>query len=117
MSYRIERLSDAGYAEHPFGEVREFLRGIGEFGVARIKMTNDHKHHHEKTTEVYYILSGKGRIELDGDEHPIEPDTAIMIEPGTRHRARADMGDELDLLVFSMPAYDPKDVFPEEEGG
>lgn len=113
MGYRIQKLSDAREANHPFGRVREFFSGLQDLGLARIRMTDDNRHYHKKTTEVYYVLSGSGSIELDGESHEIGPDTAILIEPGTRHRAMAYGGQALDLLVFSMPAYDQGDVFPE----
>ena len=57
-----------------------------------------------QTTEVYYILEGTGKIELNGDWHDLEPGTTIWIEPGTRHRVVSEEG--LKTIVFALPAFD-----------
>jgi len=112
VSYRIQHLADAKVVKHPFGVAREMFGGLDDdFGVARISMTDDHEHYHGNTTEVYYVLAGEGNILLDGEPHEIGPDTAILISPGTKHRATAKEGQVLDLLVFSIPAYDLGDEF------
>lgn len=62
-------------------------------------------HYHKQMTELYYVLEGEGLMELDGDEHPIKPGSAIMIRPGCRHRAVGQM----KMLIVPIPAFDPKD--------
>ena len=47
-------------------------------------------HYHKKPTELYLILEGEGRLDLDGEPVPVGPMTAIMIKPGCRHRADFD---------------------------
>ena len=65
------------------------------------------RHYHRETTEVYYILEGTGKIELNGAWHDVEPGTVIWIEPGTRHRVVSDTG--LKTIVFALPAFNPAD--------
>jgi mannose-6-phosphate isomerase-like protein (cupin superfamily) len=65
------------------------------------------RHYHRETTEVYYILQGSGKIELNGEWHPVEPGLAIWIEPGTRHRVVSQEG--IVTIVFGLPAFDPRD--------
>jgi quercetin dioxygenase-like cupin family protein len=65
------------------------------------------RHYHRETTEVYYILEGAGKIELNGDWHELEPGTVIWIEPGTRHRVVS--ADELTTIVFALPAFNAAD--------
>jgi mannose-6-phosphate isomerase-like protein (cupin superfamily) len=65
------------------------------------------RHYHRETTEVYYILEGTGKIELNGECHDIEPGTAIWIEPGTRHRVMSEVG--VKTIVFALPAFNPAD--------
>lgn len=62
-------------------------------------------HHHEHTTELYYILEGSGFIELDGQRVPVRPGSAIYIPPGVRHRAVG----HLKLLNVPVPPFDPRD--------
>jgi mannose-6-phosphate isomerase-like protein (cupin superfamily) len=62
-------------------------------------------HYHEKLTEIYYVLEGEGHIELDGEMVPVRPGSAVMIFPGTRHRAVG----KLKVLNIPVPPFDPED--------
>jgi mannose-6-phosphate isomerase-like protein (cupin superfamily) len=62
-------------------------------------------HYHEKLTEIYYVLEGEGHIELDGEMVPVRPGSAVLIFPGTRHRAVG----KLKVLNVPVPAFDPAD--------
>lgn len=62
-------------------------------------------HYHKKLTEVYLILEGEGRMELDGELIPVKPFTSIMIKPGCRHRAVGKM----KIVNVSIPPFDPED--------
>jgi len=66
-------------------------------------------HYHRDTTEVYYILEGCGRMELNGDVVNVEPGMVIYIEPTTRHRLVS--GDGVLTIVFSVPAFKAEDEF------
>lgn len=65
------------------------------------------RHYHRELTEVYYILEGLGKIELNGDWHDVEPGTVVWIEPGTRHRVVSEGG--LKTIVVSLPAFNAED--------
>ncbi len=64
-------------------------------------------HYHKRLTEIYYILetSGEAFMELDGRRVPVTPGTAILIRPGTRHRAVGRM----KIINVPIPAFDPDD--------
>jgi mannose-6-phosphate isomerase-like protein (cupin superfamily) len=64
-------------------------------------------HHHQRTTEIYVVLSGEGHLELDGERIPVKPLTAILIRPGCRHRAVG----QLRILNIPIPPFDPADEF------
>jgi len=66
-------------------------------------------HYHRKTTEVYYILEGRGKMHLNGDVVAIEPNLVIYIEPGTRHRLVSESG--VKTIVFSIPAFHAEDEY------
>jgi hypothetical protein len=53
--------------------------------------------------EVYYVLSGHGRIEIEGDDHVVEPGALIFVERKRVHRFH-DIKADLELLVFFAPA-------------
>jgi mannose-6-phosphate isomerase-like protein (cupin superfamily) len=65
------------------------------------------RHHHNKTTEFYYVLKGNGALELDGDRVEVEPGTLVLIPPGIRHRAIGDF----ESLIVGIPSLDPADFF------
>lgn len=62
-------------------------------------------HYHRAMTEIYVVLEGEGEIELDGLRYPLRPLTAVMIQPGCRHRAIG----RLRILNIPIPAFDPAD--------
>lgn len=62
-------------------------------------------HHHRRMTEIYVVLEGEGELELDGERVPVRPLTAVMIQPGCRHRAIG----PLKILNIPIPPFDPAD--------
>ena len=62
-------------------------------------------HYHKKLTEIYLVLEGTGVLELDGEQVPVRPLTAILIKPGCRHRAIG----KIHTVVVCVPAFDPDD--------
>ncbi len=48
-------------------------------------------------------------MELNDERLPLKPGIAILIRPGTRHRA---MG-QLRVLIIAWPKFDPSDEFVE----
>jgi mannose-6-phosphate isomerase-like protein (cupin superfamily) len=62
-------------------------------------------HYHKKLTEIYLVLEGSGRMDLDGEKIPVTPFTAVFIKPGCRHRAVGKM----QILNVCIPPFDAKD--------
>ena len=77
---------------------------IATFHVVQIK-ADSRVHYHKRLTEIYYVLDGAGRMELDGEAVPIRPGSVIQIKPLCRHRAVG----ELKVIVVAIPAFDPAD--------
>jgi mannose-6-phosphate isomerase-like protein (cupin superfamily) len=71
------------------------------------------RHYHRECTEVYYILEGRGKMELNGDVIDVEPGTVVYIEPGTRHRLWSESG--VRTIVFGVPAFQQDDEFYETD--
>ena len=71
-----------------------------------VEITEDARtHYHKKMTEIYYVLEGKGEMELDGERFPVSPGSTVLIKPGCRHRAIG----KLKILNMPIPAFDPDD--------
>lgn len=66
------------------------------------------RHYHRDTTEVYYILSGTGKMELNGEWAAISPGSVVRIDAGTRHRLVADEG-AVTTVVMAFPPFNPDD--------
>ena len=67
-------------------------------------------HWHARTTEVYYVTDGFGRITLDGRTIDVKAGDACLIPIRMVHSIRA-LGGGLKLLVLTSPAYDADDDF------
>ena len=64
-------------------------------------------HYHREHTEAYYILECEpdAAIYLDGEVHPVQVGTCILIPPGVRHRAIGRMR----IINIVTPKFDPAD--------
>jgi mannose-6-phosphate isomerase-like protein (cupin superfamily) len=109
--YLVRRLEDAPTVPCPCGRsTRPLTAADGAPCSMHVTVITDSvRHHHRACTEVYYILDGRGKMELNGDVIDVEPGLVIWIEPGTWHRLWSAAG--VRTVVFGVPAYDPDDEF------
>ena len=70
-------------------------------------ITDSVRHYHKECTEVYLVLEGHGRMELNDDVVDVGPGTVVYIEPYTRHRLWSKEG--VRTVVFGVPAWRPED--------
>ena len=68
------------------------------------------EHYHPKSEEIYYILSGTGRMKLEGELREVGPLDAIAIPPGARHKIWNSGTVPLVLLCSCAPAYENDDT-------
>ena len=92
-----------GSARRAFADREEFPGTVHLTEISR----DAKEHYHQAHTEIYVILecSEGAAIELDGQLHRVAPQTAILIPPGTRHRACGQM----KVLILCSPNFDPSD--------
>lgn len=104
----IAHLAEIPAVECPCGESRRaFVAPDNPTATMhRVDIAADSRVHYHKTlTEMYYVLEGAGRMELDGEQFDVSPGTAVLIKPLCRHRAVGD----LRILVTAIPAFDSDD--------
>src|SRR4029434_4785897 len=47
------------------------------------------RHYHKLAEEFYFVLEGRGTIEIDGESRAVAPGDAILISPGAWHTIAA----------------------------
>ena len=61
-------------------------------------------YHLQKEDEVYYILSGTGVMQMNGNDFPVKAGDAILTRPGSSHGLKQTGKDDLALII----AYEKK---------
>ena len=67
------------------------------------------RHYHKAAEEFYFILEGRGTVEIDGTSRAVGPGDAILIPPRAWHTIVAD--EALRFLVCCAPPYSHDDTF------
>ena len=67
------------------------------------------RHYHRLSEEIYFILEGSGRMEIDGETHEVKPGDAILIPPGAWHTITAHA--PLRFLCCCAPPYAHEDTY------
>lgn len=66
------------------------------------------RHHHRLSEEFYYLLDGRGLMEIDGEVREVGPGDAVLIPAGTWHQIRA--LEPLRFLCCCAPPYAHEDT-------
>jgi quercetin dioxygenase-like cupin family protein len=56
-------------------------------------------HKHENEEEIFYILSGKGRLNIDGIDYEVKPGDSVITKSGSSHSFR-NIHDKEKLVVL-----------------
>lgn len=67
------------------------------------------RHYHKLSEEFYYLLAGRGLMEIDGGEREVGPGDAILIPAGAWHQIRAI--EPLRFLCCCAPPYAHEDTY------
>jgi mannose-6-phosphate isomerase-like protein (cupin superfamily) len=68
------------------------------------------EHFHPKAEEIYYVLDGRGRIQIEDEVREVESGDGIAILPGKRHMIWNIGGSDLVFLCCCSPAYSHDDT-------
>jgi mannose-6-phosphate isomerase-like protein (cupin superfamily) len=69
------------------------------------------RHQHRLTEEIYFVLKGSGRMEVDGVTQMVRPGDAILIPAGTWHSLENNGTSELRILCCCAPPYSDDDTY------
>src|SRR5689334_10430310 len=121
-AYSVKRIDDME-ASHwgAFKRARAEL-GLSAFGLQVMDLPPhaegypDHDHTHDGQEELYVVLRGGGEIELDGERHPLDPDTMVGVQPGVRRKVHPGP-DGIRLLLAGGVAGKAYEINPANELG
>lgn len=98
-------------------EIRELLahrnssirnQSLAEARLAPGQQTTPH--YHPRTEEIYYILSGRGQMQIGDELRAVGPGDAIAIPPGQMHTIANDGDETLKFLCCCAPGYEHEDT-------
>jgi mannose-6-phosphate isomerase-like protein (cupin superfamily) len=69
------------------------------------------RHYHAEAEEIYYVVEGRGEMELDGERRLVGVGDAVLIPPGAWHQILAWDEGQLRFLCCCAPAYTHEDTF------
>ena len=78
----------------PFFQVSTLRTGLY---VLPVKGVDDQTPH--PVDEVYHVFRGKAVLNVDGEDHPVEPGAVIYVRAGVPHHFHS-ITEELEVLVF-----------------
>ena len=62
-------------------------------------------YHEQKEDEIYYVISGRGVMTIDGTSFDVGPGTAVLTRPGSSHGLKATGAEDLVILIdYEQPA-------------
>lgn len=67
-------------------------------------------HFHPKAEEIYFILSGRGIMQIEDEEREVGPGDSIAIPNGQKHQICNPHVEELVFLCCCAPAYSHDDT-------
>lgn len=105
----------------PLGELiyelvgnRQCLGGTAKHSLAQVVVAPGKlspRHYHRVSEETYFLLRGKARMIVDGNEFFLSPGEACLIMPKEVHQVFNDEPENLEFLVFCAPPWTPDDFF------
>jgi mannose-6-phosphate isomerase-like protein (cupin superfamily) len=69
------------------------------------------QHYHRVMEEIYYIISGTGRLTIDDKTFEVGPGHAIFLPTGSHHQITNTGEGDLVFVCADAPVFDENDVF------
>lgn len=69
------------------------------------------RHYHKASEEIYFVLEGKGLMEINGKEQEVGPGDAVLIPAGDWHQIETQGESVLRFLCCCAPPYSHEDTY------
>ncbi len=89
---------DKGRAYLEFLRVPSMSAGLYELPADAVDPQQPHSE-----DEIYYVVSGRAQIHVDGEDRPVGPGSVIFVAAGIEHRFHS-IEENLSVLVVFAPA-------------
>ncbi|MGH8913088.1 MAG: cupin domain-containing protein [Acidimicrobiia bacterium] len=96
---------ELGFRDFPGRSTADPFRAAGQ-GMSTVRqviiehVASRSPHRHPKSEEIVYVVSGHGRVWLDGTFHPVGPGSWYRIPTNTPHATMANPGQRMSLVCF-----------------
>jgi mannose-6-phosphate isomerase-like protein (cupin superfamily) len=94
----IAAARDGRKAYHEFLRVPDLSAGLYRLAAGSVDPQLPHTE-----DEVYYVISGRGRIRVGGEDRAVMPGSLVYVEKQVEHKFHS-IVEDLTLLVFFAPA-------------
>ncbi len=117
MQFIHEKDAEADYIGPPHQRVIRHLAAPWNMGTKNLWMGTSsvdpgftsNPHFHEDQEEIFYCISGRGRIRVDDEEAALEPGVVVYVPPGAVHQLINTEGTEiLKVLSAVSPPFIPE---------
>ena len=92
---------------YPLGEDATRVDLLGHDGKRSMHLVQTRRafprHRHNAASENSYVLSGRGRVTIEGKTYPAVPGSAFRIDRGRLHSVQPDAGVTLVAIVYYTP--------------
>ena len=80
---------------------RRILKEIGFLAIASLAPGKEIEAHVDPMEEIYFVMTGSGKIHVDEDSRQVGPGDATWIPAGSSHRLLNNGDDDLVILVVA----------------
>ena len=94
----VSRRRTSGRPYLPFLSIPSMRAGLYVLAAG----ADDRQQPHDQD-ELYYVVSGRGQITVDGTTQPVGPGSVIFVKADVAHRFH-DVSEELEIIVFFSTA-------------
>jgi mannose-6-phosphate isomerase-like protein (cupin superfamily) len=74
-------------------------------GLSEIDPGSSSNRHEHEAEEVFYVVEGRGSVEVGDDSEPIEAGTIVLVPPRTPHRLINEGEGVLKVLCSAAPPF------------